>query len=74
MDAVAEHRARPKQPRAVIDVEVALRAAGKKRLGYHDLGLVLVEMRLDISLRKLAGQRARRLQLLLGSTSPRTAA
>ncbi len=64
MDAVAEYRARPKQPRAVIDVEATSRAW--KKPGHElDLGRVLVEMSLDISLREFARQGARGLQLSL---------
>ncbi len=64
MDAVAEHRAWPEQPRAVIDVEIAA-CARKPRRHELDLGFVFVEMGLDVGFGEFPRQSAGGLQLRL---------
>ncbi len=65
MDAVAEQRARPEQAVAVVDVGVAL---GPREQPPHRRDLVqgLAQMGLEIAVRMLRQQRARRLELGVG--------
>ena len=64
MNAVAEHRTRPEESGAFVDLEIGLRT-WKELRDQFDLVLVLVEMRLDVGFRELVRQRARSLQLRL---------
>src|SRR5271166_423666 len=64
MNAVAEHRTRPEESGAFVDLEIGLRT-WKELRDQFDLVPVLVEMRLDVGFRELVRQRARSLQLRL---------